>query len=221
MSDPTPHTHPTEDDLLELALEGVSESRAPVLHHLRTCLPCRASYDELTRVLDATLAASPAIAPPPGFETRVLARLAPDRQARPPARRRVPLLVAAAAAVGLLLGGVATSVVERADTPPAAPSAASPAPRLRTPGGDVVGSVLRSSYHGRDVLVMSVHDARPGAEYACRVRLEDGSTVAAGSWTVPASGEAVWITPVTAGAGRVELVSTYEGTLWASADLAG
>ena len=75
MSD-EPLAHPGDDRLVDLALgELPADSAAATLRHVDACPACRTTYDAACRALDETLAASPAIAPPAGFESRVLARL--------------------------------------------------------------------------------------------------------------------------------------------------
>lgn len=212
-------THPTEDDLLELSLGSLSsDSEATVLQHLNACLPCRASYDKISRTVDATLPASPAVAPPAGFEARVLDRI--GIRMAPPQRvsRRVPLLVAAAAVAGLIVGGVTVVAIRPPDS-----SSTFVAPDenpLRTAGGASVGHVLRGIYEGRHVLVVHIEDGVAGMHYTCRVRLADGTARSTGDWTVPPAGKAVWITPEPSGVASVELV-TDSGKVWSTAAIGG
>jgi hypothetical protein len=211
-------SHPGEDELLELSLGALSSGpEAAVLHHLNTCLPCRSSYDEISRTLDATLPASPEIAPPAGFEARVLDRIGIREAAKRPTGRRVPLLVAAAAVAGLLVGGLTAVAIQGSDSPPAA-TPGNNVDLLRTASGSRVGSVLQSRYEGRDVLVMHIEAGPPGMHYSCRLRLADGSTRTTAEWTVPESGTAVWIVNQPSSATGVELV-TDSGKVWSTADL--
>jgi hypothetical protein len=210
--------HPTEDELLELSLGSLSsDSEAAILQHVNTCLPCRASYDEISRTLDAALPASPAAAPPIGFEARVLDRIGIVEPSRPRAARRTPMLVAAAAVAGLLVGGVTTAVIRTSDSP-SPPSATSDADPLNKADGAPVGSVLQGRYEGQDVLVMHISDGVPGMHYTCRLRLSDGSARTTGEWTVPPSGKAVWIIPEPSGVAGVELV-TDSGAVWSTASI--
>ncbi|MCA1824988.1 MAG: hypothetical protein LC640_12155 [Frankia sp.] len=88
----------------ELAAGAVDgPDRAAALAHCATCESCRSHVAELTRTVDLLYAAAPEAEPPPGFETRVLARMVPGGS-RGGDRRRI---VAAAAAVALLAGGFA------------------------------------------------------------------------------------------------------------------
>jgi hypothetical protein len=61
------------------------------------CARCRAVVADLASAADSVLLLAPTIEPPPGFESRVLARAAASPVA--PARRRWPRLAAAAAIV--------------------------------------------------------------------------------------------------------------------------
>jgi len=135
----------TRELAAELAL-GITdgEERAQALRHLADCADCRRSVEAYSAVTDELLTLAPVQQPPPGFESRVLARLAPSAQ---PSRRRrfgrvlVPLAAAAAAAAvaaGVIFG--ATSDDRRLATQYRATLAAAhgsyfTAARLRDPGG--------------------------------------------------------------------------------------
>jgi hypothetical protein len=93
----------------ELAL-GIAEGdeRGAALRHLSGCAGCRQLVSELSSVGDELLLLAPAKEPPPGFESRVLDRLAEPagpRRLRPPARRWRLLAVAAALVLVAALGG--------------------------------------------------------------------------------------------------------------------
>jgi hypothetical protein len=88
----------------ELAL-GIAdgEQRAQALRHLAECPDCRRAVEELTGVADDLLLLAPEREPQAGFESRVLARLAPEPAAPPRRARRwlrvlAPVGAAAAAA---------------------------------------------------------------------------------------------------------------------------
>src|SRR4051812_40612803 len=86
----------------DIALDEVTGTeRAAALAHLAGCESCRALVSELAGVADALLLLAPSVEPPPGFESRVLGRLAPAVVVR----RRPWAWVAAAAAVAALVGG--------------------------------------------------------------------------------------------------------------------
>jgi hypothetical protein len=206
-----PSGHPTDDELVELAL-GASSAPDALLGHLRDCESCRAAYDDLARATDLALAAAPSIAPPVGFETRVLARLAPQPAVKRTRARRLASLVAAAA-VGVIAGGLGVAALTSDEDEVPAGAAA-----LETRDGTVVGSVLSSRYGEDTVLVLRIDEGKPGMHYRCRLRLDDASTQPAGEWTVPASGTATWIATADEDVAAVELV-TDAGTVWSSAEL--
>ena len=94
-----------EELAAELALGTVSGSeRAAALDHLARCAACRDLVDQLARAADSLLLLAPDAEPPPGFESRVLARIAPAARPRAGRRRRVMTGVAAAALVAALSG---------------------------------------------------------------------------------------------------------------------
>lgn len=213
--------HPLDDELVELALDDVGAQRTEELtRHLAGCTSCRAAYDGIARAVDQVLAAAPVIAPPAGFESRVLAGIHPHP------RRAPGLLAAAAACVLLLVAGVAGFALGHR-SPAAGPGTAALGPSplgqslgraLVTGSGESVGSVLRSTYDRHDVLVVQVLHGRPGTRYECRLRYPDGRSQEVGYWTVPSTGAGLWIVPVTSGAAGVELV-TEDGRTWSTATL--
>lgn len=102
---------------VELALGDLSGSeRADALTHLGSCPMCGQLVGDLTRVAEDLLLLAPEMGPPPGFESRVLARLEEERR---PLRLRFRTLVAAAAAVVMLAvgGGLVAQTVVDDDRP--------------------------------------------------------------------------------------------------------
>lgn len=88
----------------ELALGTVSGAeRAGALDHLAGCAACRELVDQLSRVADSMLLLAPAVEPPPGFESKVLARMG-VAEAPAARRRRYRRLAVAVAAVALVAG---------------------------------------------------------------------------------------------------------------------
>jgi hypothetical protein len=100
----------------ELALGTVSGAeRAGALDHLAGCPACRELVDQLARAADSLLLLAPVVEPPPGFESKVLARMgvAPVVELRRPRRRRLLVGVAAVALVAAMSGaGVARLATE-------------------------------------------------------------------------------------------------------------
>jgi hypothetical protein len=93
----------------EVAL-GIAEGeeRDAALRHLTGCAGCRQLVSELSSVGDELLLLAPAKEPPPGFESRVLARIdQPPRRRwlRPLAPRWRLVAVAAALVLAVALGG--------------------------------------------------------------------------------------------------------------------
>jgi hypothetical protein len=112
-----------QDLAAELALGTVSGAeRAAALDHLAGCPGCRALVDQLARAADTMLLLAPVAEPPPGFESKVLARMgvaAPraPRAHRPPRLRRALVGVAAVALVAALSAAGAAWLGDDADRP--------------------------------------------------------------------------------------------------------
>jgi Putative zinc-finger len=95
----------------ELAL-GIADGaeRARALEHLARCADCRRAVAALTEVADELLMLAPEREPPVGFESRVLARVAPPAPVSRARRGRrllavlAPAVAAAALATGIVLG---------------------------------------------------------------------------------------------------------------------
>lgn len=95
-------------DLLPELAAGVADGdeRARALAHVAGCADCRRELDELTSALDRLVLLAPEHEPSPGFESAVLAAMAPRRGTRHRARAfalaaAASVLVAAVAAGGL------------------------------------------------------------------------------------------------------------------------
>ena len=105
----------------ELALGTVAGAeRAGALDHLAGCAACRALVEELAGVADRMLLLAPVIEPPPGFESKVLARMGvspPVRELRPTRRRRLLVGVAAAALVAAMSTAGAAWLADEAERP--------------------------------------------------------------------------------------------------------
>jgi hypothetical protein len=88
----------TRQALPELAL-GLAdgEQRALALEHVGVCSDCRRELEELSLVADELITLAPQREPTPGFENRVLDRLAIRRPRRRTARRQVRRLALAVA----------------------------------------------------------------------------------------------------------------------------
>jgi hypothetical protein len=232
----------------ELALDVLDgDERAAALAHLQTCAACRDEVASLTRVADELFLLVPEATPSPGFEDRVLDRLAdaavpadpaipadpaatgapiaapvPAAPVPPAARgRRVPrrrLLAAAAALVVAALG--ATLALSARD--PAPETAARTAPMITTAGQDV-GEVA-----------LAVDPAAVTVTIPDWVALVQryGGTVEGPYWLmvrtggsspdlyrVPAADQHPWRIPLDGESGTVRSVSVVDdaGTVWCTA----
>ena len=216
--------HPEDEELVALALADLEPAeQARLIEHLNTCAPCRDEYTELSDGLAQALAASPAIAPPPGFSGRVVAAMAPPPAARVRMPRGRMLLVAAAVLVGLLsgiggtlavVGGLSGSGRNATDHEPVAT-------QLLTASGEAVGSAGITTSRGQTFVLLNITTGKPGMSYECiligrdgqrtsggkwALTSEYGAAQASGSWLVPGSGEAP---------GGVELVAP-SGKVWST-----
>ncbi|MFC7407136.1 DUF2613 family protein [Georgenia alba] len=210
--------HPDEDVLLEVAL-GTADAAARdhVTGHLAGCAECRRAYDELAGGIELVLPAVPRVAPPPSFETTALARLRDTTRDGAAGRRRAPrrrlLPVAAAALVGVAVGVVGAVGVERArqDPPPAASEWSAP---LMTEDGASVGRVSRSYGSSGPMLVVDLSGGPAGAEYRCRLMLQDGTAHDMGEWEVTDDGANMWVVEdMDPGVEMVELVDESGGVV--------
>jgi hypothetical protein len=186
----------------ELAL-GIAEGdeRAAALRHLSACAGCRRLVSELSSVGDELLLLAPAAEPPPGFESRVLGRLAAPprpRGIRLPRWRRLAA-VAAAAVLAAALGGGSVFLATAGDRRLAdgyqavlrqgqgSFFAAAP---LQGPGGRA-GTVF--GYQGQPSWAMVTLRPTIAAERRFRVQVltRDGRYLAAGE-AVLGGGQAAW-----------------------------
>jgi hypothetical protein len=189
----------------ELAL-GITDGaeRAQALRHLAECAECRRHVEELSAVADDLLLLAPDHAPPAGFESRVLERIAPAPRPRRRRRRRVLVPVAAAAAAALAAAALvfaATGDDRRLaehyrETLAVAHGHSFEAAPLRDPGGAHAGIVY--GYRGKPSWIF-VALYRPYRSKAYTVQLETGSgrRVPLPSWRVdPTTGSAGQTIPI-------------------------
>jgi hypothetical protein len=199
--------HPEDEELVALALADLEPAaQARLIDHLTTCAPCRDEYAGLSDGLAQALAASPAIAPPPGFSGRVVAAMAPAASPRVHRPRGRLLLVAAAVLIGLLSGIAGTlAVVGGVSRPAGSGSDHAPvATQLLTASGEAVGSAGITTSRGQTFVLLNITTGKPGMSYECflvgtdgqrtsggkwALTSEYGAAQASGSWLVPVSGE--------------------------------
>ena len=208
----------------ELALDVLpGDRRASLLAHVEECPRCRHLLEELSETADALLLAGPVVAPPPGFEARVMSRLQAPRPSRVEARPRPGLrrlAVAAAAAFLLAVGGVAGATIGR---PGGGRADASDhefqTVELISTGGTDIGDV--SIYAGRPAwFFMRLEGALPNGTYHCVLDADDGGTVPIGSlWAF--NGHGAWGEHVTLDPRQVKAARLLDsrGTTVATAKL--
>ena len=192
----------------ELALDELTGAeRAAALTHLGSCAGCRAQVADLAAVADSLLLLAPPVEPPAGFESRVVARIAPA-----PPRRRWPRL-AAAAAIAAIVGAAAGFAVRGGDgtTLPAAAV-------LVDARGEAAGSVVLAE--GPDRMTCVFEGERFGGGYRVEVVDADGDVADVGSFSFEAVPWAWTVElPVDAEDVRTVRVLSDDGTLRAIADL--
>ncbi len=170
----------------ELAL-GIADGaeRAQALRHLAECAECRRLVEELSAVGDDLLLLAPEHEPPTGFESRVLARMAPAPRPRPRRRLRAVLVPVAAAAVATLAtvavvlnvtGNDRRLAENYRDTLAVAHGSSFQAAELRDPAGVKAGIVY--GYRGKPswIFVALYHPYRSKA-YAVELTTSSGRRV--------------------------------------------
>jgi hypothetical protein len=208
----------------EVAL-GVTDARdrAAVFAHLEDCPSCRRELGHLSDVADMLSVLAPAVEPPAGFESRLLARLEEEEE-RPAPRRvvnRRPLWAAAAAVVALVVGAVGWAIGE----------AGGPAPAVAT--GQVVVAKLAADRHPVGQVVvdtgsnpwisMALAIGHGDTTVQCQLRASDGRVITVG-WFSLSKGYGYWAAPITLSTGATfdaAQVSDAAGRVLATATLHG
>ena len=167
MTDPT-----TEENLCDEFDQLVSElvldllaadQRDRLLRHADTCARCRGELHSLAEVADLLPTLAPECEPPVGFESRVLAAVAP---ATPVARLRARVLVSAAAAllVAVALGAWVGATVT-GDEPTTANTAVATRITVRRPSASEIAPCHRfiraNGIRYADRLCCTCHDDTP------------------------------------------------------------
>ncbi len=216
--------HPEDEALLTLALGDIEPAeQARLIDHLTTCAPCRDEYADLSDGLAQALAASPAIAPPPGFSGRVVAAMAPAPSTRVHRPRGRLLLVAAAVLIGLLSGIAGTLAVVGGLPRPAGGGTdhAPVATQLLTATGEAVGSAGITTSRGQTFVLLNITTGKPGMSYECFLVAKDGARTSGGKWALTseygaAQASGSWLVPVSGEAPvGVELVAP-SGKVWST-----
>jgi hypothetical protein len=214
-----------EAEVDELAVGAVAEPRrTALLAHADGCSSCATQLRELADVADQLLLLAPTSPPPPGFESRVVARLGvPGSRQR--AQRRAARALAVAAV--LLVGAVAGVAFENArhDDGEGRGAAAAVFTRHGTivaQSGDRVGAVVLMAQPRPHVLV-TIDNPRPGpGRRSCELEFADGSRITVGSWNYDEIEGGAWAAGVSRralGAVRMRVVSE-DGRVIATAQLA-
>jgi hypothetical protein len=198
----------------ELALDVLpGDRRAALLHHLEEYPACRQLLDELSETADALLLAGPAVAPPAGFEDRVLERVRGPRSSplrpagsrpspsRRPARLRL-FAAAAAAAVLLAVGGLAGAHFGRSGSEEAGGVEFRTVQLISAATGSDIGDV--STYLGPPTwFFMRLEGALPNGVYQCVLDTDAGTTVPIGKlWAT--NGHGAWGERVDVNPGHVK-----------------
>jgi hypothetical protein len=173
--------------LPELAL-GIADGkqRALALEHIAGCSDCRRALEELSALADELIALAPEREPPPGFENRVLDRLA-IRQPRPrrATRRLRRLAFAAAVPAAAAAAALAMSVSYSSDHRLASQYRAAlhgahgkyfQSARINTPAGRVAGIVF--AYQGSPSwLFYTVQGRYSSVPYKEQIVTRTGTTI--------------------------------------------
>jgi anti-sigma-K factor RskA len=199
------------DVAAELALGVLTgRERADALAHLDRCDACRETVRQLTLTGEGLLGLLPAIEPPPGFESRVMARIGIEApgpaHARNtgvrhawrlglhwPARRPVRRTLAAVAlAVAVVVAGVGGWGLHAATSPAAAPVASSPlsSAALLTASHHSVGQIFYYDA-GQRWMYMSVDLESGNGVVRCQLAGQNGRFITVGSFRLD-SGYGSW-----------------------------
>lgn len=192
------------DVAAELAVGVLSGGeRAGAVAHLAGCPGCQQLMVELTGAADELLLLAPEIEPPPGFESRVLTRLA---ECRPPRRSRLRTLVAIAATVivAALGGGLAVNTVGHDHG----------ARHLRTalsisPSGRTTCRVVLTEGNPTSLLISLDGPAGLSADYMAEVQPTRGKDIPVGRFSL-ADGHGMLATTLAADAADVKSVRVYD-----------
>lgn len=180
----------------DVALGGPDGSlRDELLAHAAACPACQAHLNQLTLVTDRLLLLAPSMEPPPGFEARVLDRLATARGDGPDAvwqRRRQRQVRALAAVAVLLVAVLAGGALGR--------WVGSSEPELRVVrAGEIVradGSVagrIRLVDKPRPMALVTIDQPRPSTfEVRCDLVGPDWTSVEVGSWSFSDVEKGAW-----------------------------
>lgn len=178
--------------------------RAGAVAHLARCANCQQLMIELTGAADELLLLAPEVEPPPGFESRVLARLAEQRA---PRRPRLWALVAVAAVVILAaVGGGLTAQAVGNDHGEGG--------RLRTAlamsaSGRTTCRVVLAGGNPASLLISLDGTTGQYSDYVAEVQPKTGKAIPVGRFSL-SDGHGMLATTVAADAADLESVRVYD-----------
>jgi hypothetical protein len=192
-SDRCAHFRDHADDLALGGPDG--RLRGELLAHAAVCSACQSHLDELTLVTDRLLLLAPSMEPPPGFEGRVLDRLATARGDGPDAlsqRQRTRRLRAVAAAAVLLVAVVAGGALGRWTRSSTQTVRAVRSGEIVRADGSVAGRI-RLVDKPRPMALVTIDQPRPFSfEVHCSLVGPDWKSVDVGSWSYSDIEHGVW-----------------------------
>jgi hypothetical protein len=190
------------------------DERARVLAHVEGCPECRAALARAASTVDGLLLLAPEHEPPPGFDSAVLAAMAPAREPR----RWTSFVLAAAAAVlvALVAGGVThwmgAEDRQLADqyrqTLDVADGRYLRAADLTTSTGTETGHVF--AYEGRPSWVFMTVEGAPSGDYTVTLVDVDGTVHDLG-WCEVRDGTGSWGTTVQVPVHSIDHIEMRQG----------
>ncbi|MBI4884187.1 MAG: hypothetical protein HY826_09050 [Actinobacteria bacterium] len=211
-----------EDHMEALAIGEMAEPESSrLLAHAANCPSCQAHLDTVSGLVDSMLQLTPRVEPPPGFESRVLARLHAGTRAHSARWRSLAIVVACTAA---LVGGVAlgrTALGRDGDSASLSAGTVARSGIIARPDGSPLGNARLVAGPQPFVLVTIDNPKDSGAEVWCELVLADGQSVTVGSWGYDDVAGGVWATGIESGllAAVTMRVVAADGSVLATATL--
>jgi hypothetical protein len=203
-------TEPTCGEFKDLSAElalGILQGRerAEALAHLERCPACHEELLLMGDLADRIVSLTPSAEPPAGFETRVLAAIAP--KAKPARRRPVALVLAAAVVAGAI--GVGGWAIGRGSGHGAGTSPSGVVTAAFVSNGEPVGQLVesRSSYPW---VYMAVDTDLGRSTVICELTESDGRVVKLGRFQLK-GGSGQWGAAVPAGVTHVTGARLVDG----------